>query len=61
MPITIYDNNPDRRRAMDNMHLVKFHDHFFEEPLNETTAAKKDFCMQFADQFNYKDCGTLIP
>lgn len=51
--LTIYDNNPDRRRKMDNLVILKFHEKFFEAVLDEETNRLKDNCMQWAHKSNY--------
>lgn len=61
MSITIYDNNPDIRRAADNLHLVRFHDKFFEPNMTKETRELKELCMQFAHASNYTLCGVKIP
>jgi hypothetical protein len=72
MSVAIFDNNPERRRKMDNLILIRFHEKFFDKKyyrrlkpeqrsrLKSLNATCQRFGLYLTEK-NYSRCGVIVP
>ena len=58
--LTIFANNSTERRMQDKLRPIVFYDKFFKK-MDKTTRLLKERCMRWVSEYNYTECGELIP